>query len=301
MRKKQLLFGFLGWMLFAAGVQAKRPAFAPAPYWRPVNTVTVDGVEIVYAESGHGPALLLVHGWAGNLYNWKEVMEPLSRSFRVVALDLPGSGQSGCDSQARYTTTAYADFLARFLDTLGIEQTSVLGNSMGGQIAAEFALRHPERVQKLILCDAAGAGGFPAVMKPAAVVLRPRSMIPLLHLAFPVRADKLAAMPESERMRVALAEERYRSEVRACTGRALSDALKSMIRHGLTDELGRIQAPTLVLWGSDDDLLPVTFAEAFAARIPGAELAVIEGGRHTPMQWRPEQFVSIVTEFLSPD
>ena len=267
----------------------------------PTETVMVDGVATAYVDAGQGPVLLLVHGWAGNLNNWKEVIEPLSRDFRVLALDLPGSGQSGCDPRKKYTTTDYADFLAKFLDALGIEQASVLGNSMGGQIAAEFALRHPQRLEKLILCDAAGAGGFPGVMKFAAGVINSRTVIPLIHLVFPVNEKNLAGIPESERLRVTLAEDRYASDARRCTGRALSASMKSMVRHDLSDQLGQIQAPTLVLWGSNDDLLPVATADVFATNIPGAKKAIIEGGVHTPMQWKPDEFVAAVKNFLGAD
>jgi pimeloyl-ACP methyl ester carboxylesterase len=201
----------------------------------------------------------------------------------------------------KWTTTAYADFLAQFLDALGIEQASVLGNSMGGQVAAEFAIRHPDRTLKLILCDAAGAGGFPGVMKLAAVVINSRTVIPLIHLVFPVNEKNLAGVPESERRRVTLAEARYTSDTRACTGRALSASMKSMAGRNLSDQLGRIQAPTLVVWGSNDDLLPVATADVFTEKIPGAKKVIIEGGVHTPMQWRPQEFVTAVTDFLRSD
>jgi len=285
-------------LLLAGTAQAQRPAFAPEPYWMPTQTVRVDGIEVTYAEAGAGPALLLVHGWAGNINNWKEVIGPLSRDFRVLALDLPGSGQSGCCPCQKYTTTYYADFLAKFLDALGIEKASVLGNSMGGQVAAEFAIRHPDRTLKLILCDAAGAGGFPGVMKLAAVVINSRTVIPLIHLVFPVNEKNLAGVPESERRRVTLAEDRYTSDARACTGRALSASMKSMAGRNLSDQLNRIQAPTLVLWGSNDDLLPVATADVFTEKIPGAKKVIIEGGVHTPMQWKPNEFVDSVNSFL---
>ena len=288
-------------MMAAMTAQAKRPAFSPEPYWMPGRTVAVDGVTVTYLEAGTGPVLLLVHGWAGNIYNWKEVILPLSQDFRVIALDLPGSGQSGCCSCRQYTTTAYADFLAHFLDALQIKKASVLGNSMGGQVAAEFALNYPDRIEKLILCDAAGAGNFPGLFKLAGVVMTGRTVIPLIHLVFPVKEEKLLKQPESERLRVRLAEQRYGSDARACTGRALSASMKSMVRHDLSDRLGRIQAPTLVIWGSNDDLLPVATADRFAAKIAGSKKVIIAGGVHTPMQWQPAEFVSTVTSFLRAD
>jgi len=294
---KKLLIALI--LLAAFAAQAKRPAFAPEPYWRPAKTIEVDGITAAYMDEGSGPVLLLVHGWAGNLNNWKEVTLPLSQSFRTLALDLPGSGQSGCDAKVQYTTTAYADFLAHFLDALQIEKASVLGNSMGGQVAAEFALNHPDRIEKLILCDAAGAGNFPGLFQLAGVVVSNRTVIPLIHLVFPVTEESLARSAESERRRVKLAEARYRSDAAPCTGRALSASMKSMVRHDLSDRLGQIHAPTLVIWGSNDDLLPVKTADVFVQKIPGSKKVIIEGGVHTPMQWKPQEFVSAVTDFLS--
>jgi pimeloyl-ACP methyl ester carboxylesterase len=295
---KKIIGVVLGVLVISAVAQAKRPPFQPEPYWAPSRTVEVDGVAAAYLEAGTGPVLLLVHGWAGNIYNWKEVIGPLSQNFRVLAVDLPGSGQSGCDVKVKYTTTAYADFLAHFLDALKIPKASVLGNSMGGQVAAEFALNHPDRTLKLILCDAAGAGNFPGLFQLAGVLVTNRTVVPLIHLVFPVKEDKLAGQPESERLRVRLAEERYTSDARACTGRALAASMKSMVRSNLSDRLGQIQAPTLVIWGSNDDLLPVKTADIFAAKIPGASKVIITGGVHTPMQWRPAEFVSAITSFL---
>jgi len=288
-------------LLLAVVAQAKRPAFSPEPYWMPSRTAAVDGVTATYLEAGTGPVLLLVHGWAGNIYNWKEVILPLSQNFRVIAVDLPGSGQSSCDSGRQYTTTAYADFLAHFLDALQIKKASVLGNSMGGQVAAEFALNYPDRIEELILCDAAGAGNFPGLFKLAGVVMTGRTVIPLIHLVFPVKEEKLLKQPESERLRVRLAEERYSSDARACTGRALSASMKSMVRHDLSDRLGRIHAPTLVIWGSNDDLLPVATADRFAAKIAGSKKVIIAGGVHTPMQWKPAEFTAAVMRFLQED
>ena len=296
---KKILLPLL--LLAAFTAQAKRPAFAPEPYWMPGRAVNVDGIEVAFLEAGSGPVLLLVHGWAGNVNNWKQVPEPLAKNFRVIAVDLPGSGQSGCCPCRKYNVTYYADFLAKFLDALHIPKASVLGNSMGGQVAAEFALSHPDRIEKLILCDAAGAGNFPGLFKLAGVVMTNRSVIPLIHLVFPVNEEKLQGLPESERLRVRLAETRYASDARSCTGRALSASMKSMVRHDLSDRLGQIHAPTLVIWGSNDDLLPVATADIFAEKIPGARKVIIEGGVHTPMQWKPVEFVSEVNSFLAGD
>lgn len=243
--------------------------------------------------------LLLVHGWAGNIWNWLSVFEPLSREYRVIALDLPGHGKSGCPAGFPFTMPAYADFLARFLDELRVSRVTLVGSSMGGAIAAWTAILHPERVERLVLVDAAGTSLQNPMMKAAGYLVSPAAVIPLTHLAFPVNSRTLAAVPESEKQRVLLAEELYQSDRRPCAELALARSMKSLGRDMVDGRLHEIQAPTLILWGSDDGLLPLAAGEFYRDHISGSQLVVIENGNHTPMQWQPPAFLRELRRFLS--
>jgi len=113
-----------------------------------------------------------------------------------------------------------------------------------------------------------------------------------------VNEQTVAAVPDSEKKRVELAEELYGSDQRKCAGKALAKSMKSLGRDLVEDKLGLIAAPTLVIWGSDDGLLPLKAGEVYRDGIPGARMTVIEKGNHTPMQWEPEEFIRVLEEFM---
>lgn len=272
--------------------------FSPAPYYAPEQWLTIDGAKICYLDQGSGEAMVLVHGWAGNAWNWMSVFGPLSERQRVIALDLPGHGKSGCPEGFNYTMPELADFVAKVMDELKIGKATVVGSSMGGSIAAWTAIRHPERVERLILVDAAGTSIQNSLMKMAGHLMTPSTVIPMIHLVFPVNEKRQAAVPVSERKRVALAEELYASDRKKCAALALARTMKSLGKDIVDDRLASVTAPTLVIWGSDDGLLPRSAGEFYCDHVPGAKMVIIEGGNHTPMQWKPEAFLRAVNEFM---
>ncbi len=278
-----------------------RPRFNPPPYFAPEKNITIQGVNLVYLDQGKGTPLLLIHGYCGNAYNWSQVFETLSRDFRVIVPDLPGYGKSGCpEKKVKATMIWYADFLSEFLDQIGVEKAVVVGNSMGGSIAAWIAIRHPEKVSKLVLEDSAGLKGSRMdLLKNIAAITAEPMLIPLLHLVFPVNEKSLANVPESERKRVGLAELRYASDLRACSSRAMKWSAVSIGTDYTEPVLNKIQVPTLIIWGSNDDLLEVKTAEQFHQKITGSQLQIIEGGVHTPMQWKPDDFVRVLKKFIA--
>src|SRR5215468_8516825 len=115
----------------------------------------VDGVRIHYQEKGSGPPLVLIHGYTASTFEWKDVFEPLSQQFRVIAVDLKGFGFSG-KPDGDYTRRAQADLVIRLLDNLKIDRAILCGNSMGGEVSMHAAVRRPDRVSALILVDSGG-------------------------------------------------------------------------------------------------------------------------------------------------
>jgi pimeloyl-ACP methyl ester carboxylesterase len=287
-----ILLAFLAGSAPAAADQA----FSPAPYYAPEHWLTFQGARICCLDEGAGDAMVLVHGWAGNAWNWMSVFGPLSEHHRVIVIDLPGHGKSGCPQGFGYTMPELADFVVAVMDDLKIGKATVAGSSMGGSIAAWTAIRHPDRVERLIL--AAGTGIQNSLMKTAGRLMTPSTVIPLIHLVFPVNEKRQAAVPASEQKRVVLAEELYAGDRRKCAGLALARTMKSMGRDIVDDHLAALTAPTLVIWGSDDGLLPRAAGEFYRDHIPGAQMVIIEGGNHTPMQWKPEDFLRVVNEFM---
>ncbi len=283
--------------LALGAIASQEPDFKP--YYDTERWIDMDGVKICRLDAGEGDPLILLHGWAGNAWNWSAVYDALAENRRVIVVDLPGHGKSGCPEGFGFSVPDYADFLARFMDEMEIERAAVAGNSMGGAIAAHFALRHPGRLNELVLVDAAGTEHITPMLKLAGLVVTKSTVIPLIHLAFPVNDETTAALPEPERRRVELAEKLYASERRDCAGKALARAMRSLGRHTLDEELEAIDAPTLVIWGSNDPLVPLEAGKRYARKIPGARLVVIEEGDHTPMQHKPAEFVEVIENFLA--
>jgi len=280
-------------------LQAK-PAFNPPAYYAAEKSIEVQGVNTIYLDQGSGKTVLFIHGFCGNAFNWSDVFFPLSKEFRVIVPDLPGYGKSACPGKQKHMMIWYADFLAEFLDRLGVEKAVVVGNSMGGSIAAWMAIRHPDKVEKLVLEDSAGTrGGMMGLLKGVAQMTPSPMIIPLLHVVFPVDPEKMRKTPVSEQKRVEVAEARYNSELAPCSSRAMKSSAVSLGQDLPEKQFGKIAAPTLIIWGDNDDLLEVKTAEKFHQKIPGSRVEIIQGGVHTPMQWKPEEFMKVLRAFIS--
>jgi pimeloyl-ACP methyl ester carboxylesterase len=243
-----------------------------------------------YLEAGSGPSLLLVHGLASNAaQDWGRLIAPLGRRFHVFAPDLPGFGESERPAGADYSIPMQVEAVRSFMDAVGLDKARVAGISMGGWIACRLAGSHPERVERLVVVDAAG-------MRPEgppipAEVLLPQDVEGVRRLAAAVRHT--APVPPSFVARDIL-ERRRREEW------IVRRALLSMAagRDWLNGTLGRADMPVLVVWGKQDRLIPVDYAAPLAAEFPRAELKVLDGCGHVPIADCPDAFDRAVLPFL---
>jgi pimeloyl-ACP methyl ester carboxylesterase len=250
---------------------------------------------------------VLVHGITATHRYFRDNVEPLSRRWRVIAVDLPGFGRSQ-KPDASYSIDWFVDELSAFLDGKELERVHLAGNSMGGHIAMRFALRHPRRVDRLVLVAPSGVGLMP--LKPLHLLLGgiefpfrksgvvPRVPIPvpaiglLFHrLVFPNRPD--------------LAERYTRAYARAVASpelplhlRAAFRAMREILKSPLRDRAREIAAPTLIVWGARDGLLPVTAARGLRKRIPHARLLIYKHSGHCPMVDQAERWNRDVARFL---
>jgi len=222
---------------------------------------------------GTGPPLILVHGLAGSARWWAHNIPALSRSFRTIAIDLPGSGSS--PRGHRLVLDEAADQMAATMDRLGIDRASVIGHSMGGLIAGGLAADHPERVDRLVLVDAAFLSLGRTAVRPVtgpAVTLRwtARSLLRV------VAEDGLRTGP-----------------VR------LVDTTIQLLTTDWRSRLPRIQSPTLVIWGEHDRICPLTIGRQIVASVRDSRLVVVKGAAHNPMWERPDVFDREVLDFLA--
>ena len=258
--------------------------------WRmpPLREVSVLGHRIAYYEKGEGPPLVLAHGFSGSAaFEWGRVFDLLAERHRVVAPQLIGFLPSE-QPQITYSTDAQLAHLSGFLQALGLEGCTLAGESYGGWLVAAYAARaaeagsHLARVARYaILCGAVGIR-IPANAVSGPPQARPPSDTPLWSAI-------IKRLPELN------PHDAANNPTRAAI-LAASDLGK-----GWPDEaaLGRIATPTLLLWGEDDDLVPVKFGRAAAAAIPGSQLVVLPGVGHIPSIDAPRDFVRILADFAA--
>ncbi|HET6447483.1 MAG TPA: alpha/beta fold hydrolase [Conexibacter sp.] len=265
--------------------------------------VEIDGMAANVVELGEGPPLLFVHGLSGCWQNWLENMPHFARTHRVVAVDLPGFGASPL-SREQISIPAYARFLEGVCDALSIDAATVVGNSMGGYIAAELAIASPQRVERLMLVSAAGitaehlhrdrimAGGRlrATVMTRSAARrawLARRAGLRRLALSFVVR--------HPERLSSPLAHELMNGSGKP----GFLPALEAIIAHRISERLPQIACPTYVVWGEDDHVIPVRDAKRFGELIPDVRVEVWPDTGHVAMLEHPARFNALLEAFLS--
>ena len=254
--------------------------------------VTVYGAKIHYVEAGSGAPLILIHGLADNVAVWDSVIPSLAAKFRVIAFDQIGFGHSD-KPLLSYRVSTFVDFLDGFMTELKIERASLVGNSLGGWAAAAFALTHPERVERLVLSDAAGYAALAKTMDPRALrALRLASREDIRYLGPLTFHDKRFYQD------VDLA---FKERVTAGDSYTVSQLLDSMTRGDdvLDNRLHAINRPTLVIWGRDDKLIPLNFGERFHQEVAGSRLRIIDNCGHMPQVECANEFTAAVLEFLS--
>ncbi len=261
---------------------------------------SLPGVRLHVRDSGRrdAPALILLHGFGASLHTWEPWAAQLADTYRVIRFDLPGSGLSPPDPSGDYTDARSMQLLSALMDRLGVARASLIGNSMGGRIAWWFAAHHPERVDKLVLIspDGFASPGFEYGKKPEV----PASLA-LMRYALPkalLRMSLAPAYANPQAMTDALAT-RYYDLMLAPGGR---DAmLQRMAQTILVDPLPwlqKIQAPTLLLWGEQDAMIPFTNAADYVKAIPNVSLMPLPGLGHLPQEEDPVRSLVPVRAFL---
>jgi pimeloyl-ACP methyl ester carboxylesterase len=248
--------------------------------------VLKDNIVVHYLEAGQGPVLVLVHGLGSSSEVWRDSIHYLARGYQVVAIDLPGYGKSD-KPRADYSVAYHAAALNDFIDTLGAGKVALVGNSMGGWISAITALNHPEKVSHLILVDSAG--------------LR-QDKLPTINLNPSTKEEERALLLSLFANRSFVTEKlvsdqwEYRKDMRP-TVRVTLESFKSKLPF-LEDRLNNIKVPTLIIWGKEDTLIPLSYAERFAKGIPGSKLVVIDSAGHLPQVEQPAAFYRAVKRFV---
>ena len=263
-----------------------------------VPTVRVGEVDLYYETHGQGPLLVMINGLGSSVEMWGPFWKRLAEHHRVLLFDNRGVGRSTVPEDP-FTIRTMADDAAGLMDALGISSAFVYGASMGGQIAQELTLGHPQKVRALVL-GMTTCGGRHAIL-PA-----PETLTRLATLGDPPPGTSAleilwSLMYTPEYLTTHRAElEREATEVRhPTTPLGYRRQAEASLRFNVYDRLPEIRVPTLVLAGSRDALLPAGNAEIIAHRIPGAKLHIFEGAGHGFTRERPEESVQVILDFLS--
>lgn len=257
----------------------------------PPQTVTVHGHNIAYYEAGKGSTVILIHGLGADSRHWAANIDALSQNFRVIALDQIGYGQSD-KPVMRYTVENFADYLYGFMVAAKIPKASLVGNSLGGWVALDFTIRHPQMVEKLILVDAAGLRPTEALKLPKGGI-KPLSLLNTRWFFDLMDANK-------EWATVDLGPNAFARHLKNGDTYTIASSVAEMMtgREFEDKRLKKVHTPTLIIWGRDDMLIPLAMGEQFHKEITGSEMLVIDGTGHIPMAGKPAEFNAAVKKFL---
>ena len=269
----------------------------------PVDSGFADanGARLYYEVYGQGEPLLLIAGFGASHLSWASQVPVYAHEFRVIVFDNRGTGQSDFPEGVDYTIPLLADDAAALLDALGVDTAHVFGHSMGGMIAQEMALRHPERLRSLIL-GATWPGG------PHAVPPELEALVAFVDQG--ADADRARTVgtvvpdaPSSPGHPAEYGPEQHEGDRRYAdypptSPEVYAAQLRAAALHDAYDRLPDITARTLVLHGTDDPLVPAANGRILAERIPGAELVLLEGARHGYLTEKQAEVDAAVLDFL---
>lgn len=295
-------------VVIAAMVHAPDRSVADlSPRWAPKPSVfrAVDGVHAHLRDEGvrtDSVPILLLHGTSASLHTWEGWSAALRGSRRVISVDLPGFGLTGPDAKGDYRIERYARFVTALLDSLQLRRVDLAGNSLGGEIAWEVAARTPDRVRRLVLVDPAG---FPLGSTSVPLAFR-LARTPSLQWLFTrilprsvVASSVKNVYGDPSRVTDDLVTRYYELALRVGNRAALPARFAQAAEGADTAMLARVTAPTLILWGGRDRLIPPSSAARFLRLLPNAKLVVYPELGHVPHEEDAARTVADVQRFLS--
>ena len=289
-RASLLTMALFSIIAFEARVAAAQASVASKPADK---YATVYGAKIHYQEAGSGPAVILLHGLGGDATNWAMTIGPLSQKYRVIVPDQIGFGLSD-KPFLNYRVGTLVDFLAGLYKELKIERATLVGNSLGGFVAAAFALAHPEKVDGLVLVCSAGFS-LPKDTDPRILSgLNPSTRSQIKEVMSLVFYNKQLFAND------AAIDALFAKKVSTGDGYTVQRFIESIVRGEdiLDGKLSAIKQPTLIIWGREDGLTPLAMGERFKNEIAGSELVVFDKCGHVPQLEKAAEFNASLMKFL---
>ena len=289
--------------LALAAAACRAPAIPPDqrfPAGTPfaAHELRVDGTRLRYIDTGHGIPVVLLHGLGASMYAWRKNISSIAAAgFRVIAFDNRGFGFSD-EPDTGYDNASYAHLTVALLDSLRLADAVLVGHSMGGAIAAEVAIEYPQRVRGLVLIGSAGlAVREPIPLRVARWPLVGTALLTLRGRSLTGRLLR-ATYADPRKVTEGDVDQYYAPVARQGFARSLGRVLRHFRLDGLKDRLDRIAAPTLVLWGEQDRVIPTALGRALAAGIPRSAFLTVPHAGHSVQEEAPDEVNRLVIKFL---
>ncbi len=285
------------------------------PDWRDIDwgahlhRTEIAGTEVNYVdigEQGRDRPMVFVHGLAGQWQNWLENIPRFAQSRRVVALDLPGFGMSEMPSE-KITIEGYGEVVGELCDQLDLNPAVLIGNSMGGFVAADLAVRRSDSVERLLLLSAAGVSQMDVAKRPILAGTKALGLFIHESIAQHKWLVRRPALRHAALLIVARhpsrisADMAYEGLLKGAGTAGFETALRACLEYDSRERLPQIGCPVLVVWGEKDAIIPVEDADTFVEMIEGARKIVMEDTGHIPMVERACTFNDTLQEFLEHD
>jgi len=267
--------------------------------------IAIGGVQLHYSDEGNrldSTPLLLIHGTSSSLRTWDGVTAQLKSQYRIIRFDLPGFGLTGPNPNRDYSTSYYNQVIDSFLTALHVSRVIIVGNSLGGLIATQYAIYQPAKVRGLVLVDAAG---LPPAKKTTGAIGFKLAQMPvinrLLTIITPrelVKKSLQDAYGDTEKVTDSLTTQYFDMLTREGNRQALIDRMRQGWQVTDSNFLTKVEAPTLIVWGSKDRLIPVENAELFQQKIKNSQVHIWDNLGHVPMEEDPVAFSDILRKWV---
>ncbi len=265
--------------------------------------VEIDGMQVHYRIEGKGMPIVLIHGTGASLHTWDDWTLKLKENYQVIRMDLPAFGLTGPNKSGDYSIKQYTQFLEEFVVKMKLDSMFLAGNSLGGNIAWNYASKNPEKVQKLILVDASGL----PTNKPQPWIFK-MAKTPVLSKLFlyitprSIIEDNLKQVYEDDtKISDAQITRFHDMALREGNRKAFVDRAKidfTISEASKKEQLQNIQTPTLLIWGAKDTWIPLDNGKRMDALLPNSKLVVLQNSGHVPMEENPIESFKVLNDFL---
>ena len=266
--------------------------------------VEVNGMQVHYRDEGTGFPIVLMHGTAASLHTYDAWTKQLSKDYRVIRLDLPAFGLTGPNKNAEYSIESYTKFLSQFLEKIKVAKFYLAGNSLGGNIAWNYAAEYPEKVLKLILIDASGLPTFtpqPPIFKMAKTPIL-NSLFLYITPKFIIRKNIEQVYADKLKVTDALVTRYHKMSLRTGNRKAFIDRAKTdfnLAEKVNLVKLKSVKTTTLLIWGAKDTWIPLGNGKRMDSMLPNSKLVILENSGHVPMEENPKESLEFLKSFLN--